>query len=123
MEERDKIFAAAVVDSGSYFRVGITGGKGMSVVRIRRQHPQQLQEIHRVFGGDLRQSKDAWYLNFQGQAGTDFLTRISPFLIVKQEHAQIVIDFNYHLRTRERGRLTDADIIFRQNLSDRLKKQ
>lgn len=125
MTEEDKIYAAAVVDSGSWMSLK-NGNKWSANIRIRRGATLVLEDINRVFGGYIGQGKTEFYLNFNGRQCTEFLMQILPYMKVKIRQAQILMEFNEHLAKRAKSgasnqKLTTAEFEFRMKLVDELK--
>ncbi len=127
MEEKDKIYAAAIVDSGSYFSFR-TGPKGMSpMIRIRRENPDALTDVQKVFGGRLAFSRksEIWYWAIQGDKLIDFLILIRPYLKTKINHAQLIFEFNRQVERRKKEgtrfkKLTDEERTFREEILARM---
>lgn len=127
MKEGDKIYAAAVLDQGSFFEIRDVHG-GRPYIRIRRNNAEIIRPIKMTFGGSFGFARDGHYwLNFSGPACKDFLIAVLPYLKVKHNHAQVILDFISHferrlLHVKKGTNLNDAEREIRRQLIDRMKR-
>jgi hypothetical protein len=124
VSEQDKIYAAAMIDGGSYFSVK-SGVKYSANIRLRRKSVVMLDEFQQKFGGYLGRTKNEYCLNFNGHQCTDLLVAVLPYLRVKQDQARILMEYNAHIRSEARGkkpgsRLSEAERDYRESLNARL---
>lgn len=127
MNESMKAYMGAVLD-GSYF--SISSSKGWSAsIRIRRSERRLLEIVQEVFGGNIGHSRkgDIFWLNYNGRACTELLILVMPYMKIKQEHAQILLELNHHIEQRTASglkpgsRLSEAERKYRDDLSFRLR--
>lgn len=121
----EKIYAAAVLDSGSSFAIK-NGDRWSSVVRIRRSNSTVLDEMQRLFGGYISKGKSDYSLIFNGHQCTYFLTQVMPWMKVKTEQAKIILEFNARLKELGRKKpgihISEKERIYREELNNRLKE-
>lgn len=75
----EKIYAAAVLDSGSFFSIK-NGDRWGSVVRIRRSNSTVLDEMQNLFGGFISKGKTDYSLVYNGHQCTYLLTELLPWM-------------------------------------------
>lgn len=127
IEEKDKIFAAAVVDSGSSFF--INGRSTEAFVRITRSHHGSLAEIHRVFGGNWNTTKDGkvYSLTFNDIKVGEFLLILLPYLKDKLPQAELILRFRASLEESKRmnpnrKKVSQDQLEIRKSFGEQLKK-
>lgn len=129
--EENVIFAAGVIDSGSY--IGIServNTEWMVVLRLRRKDASVIQQIQSTFPGGYLGLKDGMcWINYQGKRVGEILREVYPYLVAKKRHAEIVFDLRgsiegYKLAIKKEGHrnLTEEEKRFRQDCKERLKK-
>ena len=88
-----------------------------------------LTEIQKTFGGRLvsngKPQKDSWkpgyFLLWQGQAAGDLIEAMRPYLLIKQEQADVALEFLRLQRTCYRRQKSDSDIAVSEVLAGKVK--
>lgn len=127
-DEKSVVYAAAVIDAGSYFCIRKIKGSYASCIRIRRKSISVIKRLNETFGGYIGVSKtgEFYWLTFHGQMCTSLLERVLPHMSQKMEQARIILDFNEHIQERVRlgikpgTRLDDQEKQYRQEMMEKL---
>jgi hypothetical protein len=126
VSEEDKIYAAAMIDVGSYFSVK-NGDKYTANIRLRRKSIVMLDEFQQKFGGYLGRGKQENYLTFSGQQCTELLILLLPYLRVKKNQALLLMEYNAHIKelsamVKPGTRLTESERQYRESINSKLQE-
>jgi hypothetical protein len=125
--EDNKIWTAVTLDNSSQFTFREQGIVLSSMIIMRRKNLDAIAEFVKHYGGSICQLKDqSWQWTLQGQAVTPFLVGVLPFLKTKFQHAQLLLEFNAHLKERydtgqKSKRLEPGDLTYRKEIVKKMK--
>src|SRR3989304_4776307 len=136
MQQTDRAWAAGFMDGGGYLGAGAWTHKGVSRVQsqakieVAQTRSTPLLQLERLFGGHVRVYQNThgavftWYL--YGAKAMAALEQMRPYLVLKREQADLVIEFQTtkfsNRRGNPNGQVSDGGFAHRTELHDRLKQ-
>jgi len=94
----DLAWAAGFVDGEGHLGIREQKGHFYISVSVAQVDPRPLLKLQHLFGGNLRLAKrqfarDIWAYNITTRAAGRMLSAISPYLVVKYELAELLMQF------------------------------
>lgn len=126
--EQKVIFAAGVIDSGSYIGIQeFERDKWMTLLRIRRSELLVIDKIREVFPGGYYGIKDGkCWISYQGKRVSEILKEVYPYLVAKRKHAEVIfelresVDRAKKLKRKPGNLLDENERVFRQGCKERI---
>lgn len=133
ISETDRAYLAGILDGEGCIRLANRGKYVTPSVQVANTKYELMLWLQERYGGSIYQLKDSrdsnrkqsWSWNIAGQKALTVIRDARPYLVLKTEQADIVLETKRHCAVRdESGRLvatmTDADFAYNRLMMDRI---
>jgi hypothetical protein len=91
-------YAAGIVDGEGCVTINTWRGRTRPIVKVAMIHEAPLKHLQTLFGGRIRLSagrndrKDHYIWTIQSKMARECLKQLLPFLLIKNKHAEIILN-------------------------------